>query len=137
MRLAAFTDYGLRVLMRLAGTPDARLSTAELAAQFRVSHHHLTKVVQDLVRGGFVTTRRGLGGGISLARDAHEIGLGEVVRHLERRFAPVECFRDDGGTCVLNAACRLRARIAAAQETFLDTLDQTTLAECAWSPEAS
>ena len=34
MRLTSFTDYGLRVLMRLAGEPERAMSTAELAEEF-------------------------------------------------------------------------------------------------------
>jgi Rrf2 family nitric oxide-sensitive transcriptional repressor len=33
---------------------------------------------------------------------------------------------------VMTARCRLKARLAAARETFLAELDRTTLAECAW-----
>jgi Rrf2 family nitric oxide-sensitive transcriptional repressor len=132
MRLAAFTDYGLRILMRLAANPDERMNTADLAAQFNVSQHHLTKVVQDLARGGFVKTQRGAGGGLLLARDADKIGLGSVVRHLERRFALVECCQTDGGACVLQPTCHLKPRLLAAQEAFLRELDRSTVADCAW-----
>lgn len=137
MRLAMFTDYGLRILMRLADSPNERFSTADLAAQFQVSQHHLTKVVQDLAGGGFITTRRGAGGGISLARDAAQIGLGSVVRHLERRFALVECCQADGGNCVLKPRCRLKPRLLAAQEAFLKDLDRSTVADCAWPGNAA
>ncbi|RKF13959.1 Rrf2 family transcriptional regulator [Roseovarius spongiae] len=137
MRLATFTDYGLRILMRLASTPEERLSTADLAAQFEVSQHHLTKVVQDLVRGGFIETRRGSGGGMRLARDPAEIGLGSVVRHLERRFALVECCQANGGNCVLKPRCRLKPRLLAAQDAFLAELDRSTVADCAWNDDAA
>ncbi|MBI6628824.1 RrF2 family transcriptional regulator [Pontibaca salina] len=137
MRLAAFTDYGLRILMRLADAPERRFSTAELATQFRVSQHHLTKVVQDLARGGFITTQRGSGGGISLARDSDTIRLGEVVRYLERRFALVECFQTDGGECVLEPRCRLKARLASAREAFFKDLDRSTIADCTWRDGAA
>ncbi|MFX0542539.1 RrF2 family transcriptional regulator [Roseovarius sp. S4756] len=137
MRLAAFTDYGLRILMRLASTPNERLSTTDLATQLDVSQHHLTKVVQDLARGGFIITQRGAGGGISLAQDARKIGLGRVVRHLERRFALVECCQADGGNCVLTPRCRLKPRLLAAQEAFLKDLDRSTVADCAWPGDAA
>ncbi len=136
MRLATFTDYGLRILMRLASAPQERFSTADLAAQFEVSRHHLTKVVQDLVRGGFIRTRRGTGGGMCLARPADDIGLGSVVRHLERRFALVECCQADGGNCVLKPTCRLKPRLLAAQSAFLNELDRSTIADCAWPDDA-
>ena len=137
MRLATFTDYGLRILSYLACTPERRFSTGELATQFRVSQHHLTKVVQDLARGGFVQTRRGAGGGITLARNPDQIRLGAVVRHLERRFALVECCQANGGNCVLKPRCLLKPRLLAAQEAFLNDLDRWTVADCAWRAEAT
>lgn len=132
MRLAAFTDFGLRVLMRLAGAPDEALTTAGIAEEFQIPYNHLTKVVLDLSRGGFVTTRRGAGGGIRLARPAEAMTLGEVVRHLEDRYDMVECFRADGGACLLRPLCRLRPQLAAAREAFLAELDKTTVADCAY-----
>ncbi len=131
MRLTAFTDFGLRTLMRLAGEPERSFTTDEIATELRVSRNHLTKVVRDLAGAGYVRTQRGAGGGFRLARPAQSITLGEVVRALERRQALVECFREDGGACVLTPRCRLRAKLAAAQETFLRELDGTTLAACA------
>jgi Rrf2 family nitric oxide-sensitive transcriptional repressor len=132
MRLAAFTDYGLRVLMRLAGTPDAPATTTGIAKEFGIPYNHLAKVVQDLARGGFLTTQRGAGGGIRLARPADSITLGEVVRFLEQRYAIAECFRADGGACLLTPGCRLKSRLAAAREAFLAELGKTSIAECAY-----
>jgi len=137
MRLTAFTDYGLRTLMRLAGAPEMRFTTEALAQEFAVSRHHLTKVVRALARAGFVTTRRGSGGGLQLARPAEEVSLGAIVRQLEAREPLVECFRVDGGACVLSPGCALRPRLAGAREAFLAELDRTTLAECVWSPAAT
>lgn len=134
MRLTTFTDFALRALMRLAGEPHRSFSTAEIADEFRISRNHLTKVVRDLAAGGFVTTQRGAGGGFRLTRPAGAITLGEVVRTLEQRHALVECFRDDGGDCVLRPRCRLKLRLAAAREAFMRELDTTTLADCAYPP---
>jgi len=133
MRLTAFTDFGLRALMRLAGEPNRSFSTNEIASEFGISRNHLTKVVRDLADGGFVVTQRGSGGGFRLARPAQSITLGDVVRTLEQRYALVECFRSDGGTCVLSPRCRLKSRLAAAREAFMRELDGTTLAECAYT----
>lgn len=132
MRLTAFTDFALRALMRLAGEPTRSFATNEIATEFRISRNHLAKVVRDLADAGIITTQRGAGGGFSLARSPHSITLGEVVRALEQRHALVECFRDDGGSCVLTPRCRLKARLAAAREAFMRELDATTLAECAY-----
>lgn len=132
MRLTAFTDFGFRTLMRLAGEPDRILTTDAIAREFAISRNHLNKVVQNLAAAGLIRTVRGAHGGIQLARPAAEIKLGDVVRHLELGQALVECFRDDGGACVLTPRCRLKSKLAAATRAFLDELDRSTLADCAY-----
>ena len=134
MRLTSFTDFALRTLMRLAGEPERLFATNEIAAEFRISRNHLAKVVRDLADGGFITTQRGAGGGFSLARPPQSITLGEVVRALEGGSVLVECFREDGGDCVLTPRCRLKKHLAAAHEAFMRELDATTLAECTYPP---
>lgn len=135
MRLTSFTDFALRTLMRLAAEPERPFTTEEIARTFDISRHHLTKVVRELAEGGFITTQRGAGGGMRLARPAAQITLGAVVRRMEARQAMVECFRADGGGCVMTGDCRLRARLAHAQEAFLADLDRTALDAVAWAPE--
>ncbi|MFC4726122.1 Rrf2 family transcriptional regulator (plasmid) [Glycocaulis abyssi] len=131
MRLTAFTDFGLRALMRLAGEPERLFTTEEIAAEYAISRHHLVKVVRDLAAAGFIETRRGTGGGFRLARPANEISLGEVVRALESRAALVECFRPDGGQCALSPDCRLKGHLARAGDAFLRSLDAIPLSDCA------
>lgn len=134
MRLTSFTDYGLRMLMRMAGAPDEGFSTAELAEEFGLSRHHLTKIIQKLAKAGYVTTRRGSGGGATLARPAAEIRLGEIIRLLEEGQPLVECFASNGGDCTIDGRCRLKARLRSAEAAFLADLDRSTLADIALRP---
>ncbi|MFC3088555.1 RrF2 family transcriptional regulator [Tabrizicola soli] len=135
MRLTSFTDYGLRMLMRMAGTPGQGISTAEMAQEFGLSRHHLTKIVQKLAQAGYVATRRGSGGGAMLARPAGEIRLGAIIRLLEEGQPLVECFGPDGGDCTIDGRCRLKARLRAAEAAFLADLDRSTLADIALRPD--
>jgi Rrf2 family nitric oxide-sensitive transcriptional repressor len=132
MRLTSFTDFGLLALMRLAANPERIFTTDEIARAFGISRNHLIKVIRELAAAGIVATQRGAGGGFRLARPADDITLGEIVRLLEARSALVECFRPDGGACVLTPRCRLKGRLQAARAAFLRELDRTTLAECAY-----
>ncbi|MCC5970688.1 MAG: Rrf2 family transcriptional regulator [Pararhodobacter sp.] len=131
MRLTSFTDYGLRMLMRMASAPNVAFSTSELAEEFGLSRHHLTKIMQRLARGGIVETRRGGGGGAVLARDPTGIRLGEVVRLLEEGQALVECFGTGESSCTIEACCRLKSRLRSAERSFLADLDRSTLADIA------
>ena len=131
MRLTSFTDYGLRMLMRMASAPEQAFSTAALAEEFGLSRNHLSKIMQRLAGAGLIATRRGGGGGAVLARPAAEIRLGEVVRLLEEGQPLVECLRMDGGACSLDGQCRLKGRLRSAQAAFLADLNRTTLADIA------
>ncbi|TYO89242.1 RrF2 family transcriptional regulator [Oceanicella actignis] len=131
MRLTAFTDYGLRMLMRMAAAPERAFSTAELAEELGLSRHHLTKIMQRLARGGVVVTRRGAGGGATLARPAAEISLGAAVRLLEEGQPLVACLARGGEGCALDGRCRLKSRLRAAEAAFLAELDRATLADVA------
>lgn len=137
MRLTSFTDYGLRMLMRMASAPDRAFSTAEMAEEFGLSRNHLAKIMQRLGRGGLVETRRGSGGGAVLARPASEIKLGTIVSLLEEGQSLVECFGADGGACSLNGRCGLKARLYSAEVAFLDDLNRSSLADIALDAEGA
>ena len=77
MRLTRYTDYAMRVLLYLASQPDDRLSSiGEIARGYAISQNHLMKVVNDLVRAGYIESVRGRFGGIRLARHADTINVG-------------------------------------------------------------
>jgi len=135
MRLTTFTDYGLRMLMRMAGDPARAFSTAELANQLELSRNHLAKIMQHLARAGFIDTRRGGGGGAVLARAAAEIRLGDLVRQLEDGQPLVDCFAPNGTGCSIDGRCRLKARLRSAETAFLDDLNRSTLADIALAPQ--
>ncbi|EKE43662.1 HTH-type transcriptional repressor NsrR [Oceaniovalibus guishaninsula JLT2003] len=128
MQLDKFTDYALRVLMTLAVGAPARIPASDIAARFGISENHLAKVATELVRQGFVTSERGRGGGLTLARPAADIRIGQVVRALRRDDPVVECFGSDR-SCRILPACGLRGPLADAREAFFATLDAYTLAD--------
>lgn len=134
MRLTAFTDYGLRMLMRMVCEPDRAFSSAELAREFGLSRNHLAKIMQRLSQAGYIETRRGGGGGAKLARAPEDIRVGALVALLEDGQPLVECFVS-GGDCSIDGRCRLKARLRAAEAAFLAHLDRSTLADIALMPQ--
>lgn len=134
MRLTSFTDFGLRMLMRMAGDPSRAFSSAELADELGLSRNHLAKIIQHLARAGMIDTRRGCGGGAILARPATKIRLGQIIRLLEEGQPLVECFGPEGGNCSIDARCRLKERLRSAEAVFLAELDRWTVADIALTP---
>ena len=132
MRLLASTDFALRVLMLLGeDRSEDPISVATLAQRLGgLSRNHLHKIVQELAALGVVETVRGAGGGVKLAKPARDVRIGALVRSLEEDQVIVECFRADHGCCTLEPGCRLRPMLRKARESFYDTLDRYTLADC-------
>jgi len=129
MRLTLHTDYALRMLMHLEAHRGRAIRVADVADSYGLSRSHLMKVALHLGRLGYVTTLRGRTGGITLAKDAHDINLGAVVRDMEDDLAVVECLRENGGGCVIAPACRLKGIAGRAIEAFLSVFDEYSLAD--------
>lgn len=133
MRLTTYTDYSLRVLIRLAVRPEELTTIAEIARVYGISEHHLMKVVHQLGMAGYIETVRGHGGGMRLAKKPADIGIGEVVRRTEPDLNLVECFRTPR-TCTIEPACVLSGALAQALAAFLEVLDGYTLADLVKRP---
>ncbi len=136
MKLTAFTDYSLRVLIYLAADPGRRATIGEICSAFDVKENHLTKVVHHLGKCGWIETVRGKGGGLTLARPAEQISIGQVVRDTEGEAVPAECFGTDASRCAIASCCRLRGVLAEAVAAFQAVLDRYTLADLAQNRKA-
>ena len=134
MRLSAFSDYNLRVLMYLGVHPDRLTTIAEIARAHAISENHLMKVVHQLGRSGYIETVRGKGGGMRLARAPREIVLGAVIRQSEGDMALVECYSGNSA-CRVEPACRLKGILGEALDAMLLVLDGYTLADLIGQPQ--
>lgn len=130
MQLTRFTDYSLRVLMYLAYKGETLSTIAEVSTSHAISESHLTKVVHQLGKLGYVTTLRGKGGGIRLARPPQEINLGEVVRATEESPSIMECLSPGYGEgCRIFNVCRLKHVLRDAESAFFRHLEGYTIAD--------
>jgi Rrf2 family transcriptional regulator, nitric oxide-sensitive transcriptional repressor len=134
MKLSAYSDYSIRVLMQTALRRPERVTVDEVARTFGISRHHLVKVVHDLGRSGYLETRRGIGGGFTLARPPDEIRLGDIVRLGEESETVIDCIDGANRTCRLFPACRLKIVLDEAASAFFAVLDSYTLADLVKQP---
>lgn len=134
MHLSLFSDYSLRVLM-FAALKNDLFQIEEVTDAYRISGHHVAKVVQSLSRLGYLETRRGRGGGIKLRRPAEEIRLGQLLRETEKQPLFVECFDPTNNGCVISGSCRLKGILAEAVQEFFRSLDRHTLHDLVAGPQ--
>jgi Rrf2 family nitric oxide-sensitive transcriptional repressor len=127
VNLKVQTDYALRVLLFLAHKGE-QASVEEISTAYQISKDHLFKVVQQLVRLGYISSKPGRAGGVRLKLKPADIRVDEVVGQFEGRNGVLACV-DDPGVCVLEPGCVLRNVLIKAEQSFYDTLGQVSLAD--------
>ena len=129
MRLTAFTDYCLRVLIYVGLKDDELATIDEIVESYGINRNHVVKVVFRLGQLGYLDTIRGRRGGVRLAKDPAKINLSTLVRQTEEDWTVVECFQERGCQCVIEPACVLRKALRESLDAFFSTLEGYTLAD--------
>ena len=134
--LSQKTRYALRALLHLAEAEAGRsVQAQEIASDQRVPRKYLELILLDLKRAGFVTSRRGPGGGYVLAQDPREISFADVIRVTDGAIALVPCASENFyarcDDCHDEVRCAIRRVMVQVREDTLRTLAHTSLADAA------
>ena len=135
VRLTTYSDYALRVLIYAAVRPRSFVTIREISEAYGISRNHLMKIANALSQAGYLQTVRGRSGGLRLAKPAHQINIGKVVRMTEAGSVLVECADPKTNRCVITRACKLRHVLHDALEAFYLKLEGTTLADLVDEPQ--
>jgi Rrf2 family protein len=76
-------EYALRAMVQLASDAPEASTTRQIAAKTKVPSAYLAKVLQSMRRAGLIHSRRGVGGGVTLAHEPKDISLLEVIDAVE------------------------------------------------------
>jgi Rrf2 family protein len=83
MKLQVSSRIAIYALLELAAKPDEQVSVAEIGDKYRISSHHLAKVMKVLSREGMVRSVRGAGGGSQFSGNARRLTLLDVIELFE------------------------------------------------------
>jgi FeS assembly SUF system regulator len=89
--LSKLADYGVIIATHLAAFPDRQVTAATAAADTRLPHATVAKVLKALAHAGLVTATRGAGGGYRLARSPTTISVAEVVAAIDGDIGLTQC----------------------------------------------
>jgi len=123
MQLTRQSKIAISILVACARSPEQHLRTWDAAAQTGASREHAAKVAHLLRRAGFVRSARGRHGGIGLARPAHRISLGEVLRHTQPEMSSQDTEFLSEGTGMLGSI------VEAGWTNFVQLMDRFTIAD--------
>lgn len=125
MRLTLSTKYALLALQELVrrrGSSSAR----ELAAATDIPAAYLAKLLPLLARAEILSTQRGRGGGVALARPPEAISLKEIIEAVEGPTALQDC-PFDLSPCPGDPSCPLYPVWDPLRARIVEFLAQTSL----------
>jgi Rrf2 family protein len=134
MQISRKVDYALRAVIYLSTQdPEKSCSAAEIAAREGMPPKFVAKIIQDLIRGKLVRSKRGWGGGYSLARLPHEISFRDVIEAVDGPIAVNVCM-DEELSCDRFPRCTMFGVWSEVQRKIVDVFTHTTLADLRLAP---
>lgn len=129
MQITRQADYAVRAIYYLSNLgSDKRASTSQIAKEQNIPPSFLAKIISQLSVAGLLHTSRGARGGVSLAREPHEITMLDVVESIDGPILLNECVEDAHG-CQFDKECPMQSMWCEIQDTLVSRLKSTTFAD--------
>jgi Rrf2 family protein len=129
MQITRQADYAVRAVLHLAQIKNGdRAATSTVAKEQHIPPSFLAKIISQLSIAGLLHTSRGARGGVTLAREAKDITLLEVVEAIDGPIQLNECIGPDGN-CTFDDSCPIRSVWCEAQEELVSRLKLTDFAQ--------
>ena len=131
MIITRATEYSIRAVLHLAENhPTPVISKQKICEQEGITPAFLTKILQPLIRGGIVRSKRGSGGGFALARDPERLTLLDVMAATEEPMILNVCLLGERA-CEREPTCPIHELWAEARERIEDVFSKKTVADLA------
>jgi Rrf2 family protein len=130
MKLSTQSRYGVRAVVDIAYNAEgAEAQVKDISRRQGISPRYLEQIFQKLKRAGILGSKRGPGGGYSLAKKPEEITVWEVVRTTEGHLDPVPCINPKSGDrhCERADKCVTRVIWTEAGDRLKAYLDSVTI----------
>jgi Rrf2 family transcriptional regulator, iron-sulfur cluster assembly transcription factor len=131
MKITAQEEYGLRILIRIAGCRTQEgMSIPQISETEGLSSHYVAKLTRLLRMAGFINSTPGYKGGYVLARPADAIGIKSVLKALGGVLFDEDFCGSHAGSlklCTNSVDCSSRSLWKMVQFTVDQLLDKITL----------
>lgn len=131
MQFNITTDYAIRAVTILA-LKNRKMTTEEISTQMSIPINYLRKIMKKLNQKGIVDVQRGCAGGFSLAQNAKDINMYDVVTIMEPTLNINQCMEKDC-YCSRNAItfCPVRNLYIGIQSSIVNELKKHTIKDLA------
>jgi Rrf2 family protein len=131
MKITYKGDYALKAVLDLSTRYEngGVVPLSEIAARQDVPMHYLEQIMLVLKGAGYVSSKRGAGGGFALTKRPAEISVGEIVRQIEGPIEPIVCGKKiHDSSCGEENCCAFREVWLKVTEAISDIVDSVSFA---------
>ena len=128
MKISSKGRYALRMMIDLAEHHTGEwITIKEISERQEISIKYLEQIVTNLTRSGLLRSGRGSQGGYMLNKPPEQYSVGEILRAIEGKLAPVACLNDDINLCERKEICKTLAFWQGLYEVINHYVDSVTL----------
>lgn len=126
MKISKKSEYALKALLDIALNSRKGVEVTllhDIAKRKRIPHKYLEHILLNLKNSGILISKRGVGGGYSLARLPESISLGDILRASEGTISEPQSidkkgFQDEVSFVLNSMICELQNGIAALMDSI-------------------
>lgn len=131
-QLSKKVEYGLIAIRHMAAGRSGQTFTAkEIAERYSIPYELLAKIMQKLVRKGFLISFQGVNGGYALQRNPESITVSSIIDAIEESKAVklVRCESEEPGNCIIFSTCTIKDPLMKLQGSINQVLQNITVKE--------
>lgn len=129
MIITRATEYTIRAVLHMAEKfPVAVVSKQEICEAEGITPAFLTKILQPLIRGGLVRSKRGVAGGFALARSPARLTLLDVMQAVDEPMTLNVCLLE-GHECDRECSCPVHELWSEARDRFEEIFSRRSIAD--------
>lgn len=131
MKITYKGDYALKAILDLSFNYEKGgvIPLIEISKRQDIPLQYLEQIMLVLKNAGYVTSKRGIGGGFALMRSPQQITIGEIVRLIEGPIEPIVCGKKKhDSSCGEEHCCAFREVWVEVTEAISALVDSVTFA---------
>jgi Rrf2 family protein len=106
IRLSEATAIALHSMIYIDKKGEETSSVKEIAAEFGISENHLSKVLQRLVKAGYLNSTKGPKGGFTITKEHKDASFLEIYKIIEGDLPITNCIFNrkpcGGSACIMH-----------------------------------
>ncbi len=131
MKITFKGDYAMKIILELSLNYNKGLvQMKDISKRQDIPLKYLEQIILILKGAGYVRSKRGPVGGVTLARSPEKIKLGEIIRLMDGTTSPITCVsKTEPSKCADMSRCVFRFIWNDVRNCINNIVDKTTFAD--------